>query len=126
MKKIVLFSAFIALSQAASASQIISTYIWNYADGSTKTSTYSGFSEDGFNLANKTCYIESALGVCALIDEAQGALDKEYGQGGHGRFEVKSCTIEGDVVKLNYDRINDYDQKPANFDLDIKPCSTKD
>ncbi len=125
MKKFILFSALIAFTQAASASQIISTWIWKQADGTTQTQTYSGFSEDGFNLATKTCYLESALGVCALIEEARGAQDHEYGSGGHGTFEVKSCSIEGKTVKLSYDRINDYDGR-YGMELDINPCSDKE
>lgn len=124
MKKIALFSAFIAFTQVASASQIISTYIWQNADGTTRESVYSGFSEDGFNLANKTCFLESSLGVCPLIDQAQGAADMSYGQGGHGTFEVKSCVASRDSVKLSYDRINDYDGR-SSMELEIKRCTEK-
>lgn len=123
MKKITLFSAFIAFAQIASASQILSTYTFQNKDGTTYERVYSGFSEDGFNRAQKTCYLESALGVCPLIDQAQGAADMQYGQGGHGTFEVKSCKIEGEIVKLKYDRINDYDGRIADIELDIKPCT---
>lgn len=122
MKKIALFSAFIAFSQIASASQILSTYIWQNADGTTTTSVASGFSEDGFGLAAKTCYVESALGVCALVAQAEGAANEQYSDGGHGTFEVKSCTVQGKVVRLAYDRINDYDGR-SSVELDFKPCS---
>ncbi|AZZ37526.1 hypothetical protein CIK05_12215 [Bdellovibrio sp. qaytius] len=125
MIKIALFSALIAFTQIASASQILSTIIWQHKDGTSTTSVYNGFTEDGFNVANNTCYIESARGVCALIAQAQATVDAEYsGNGAHGTFEVKSCKVEGDTVKLNYDRINDYDhQQHVNISLDIKPCA---
>lgn len=124
MKKIALFSALIVFGQIASASQILSTYTFQNKDGTTYQRVYSGFSEDGFNRAQETCFLESSLGVCPLIDQAQVAADMQYGQGGHGTFEVKSCVAEKDVVKLSYVRINDYDGK-SNIELEIKRCTEK-
>lgn len=121
MKNIAIFSALIVFGQIASASQIISTYTFQNKDGSTYDRVYSGFTEDGFSRAQKTCFIESSLGVCPLIDQAQGAADMQYGQGGHGTFEVKSCVASRDSVKASYDRINDYDGK-SSIELEIKRC----
>jgi hypothetical protein len=124
MKKIALFSAVIVFAQLASASQIISTRIYQNQDGSKYTSVTSGFSEDGFGLADETCFLESSLGVCPLIDQAQGYADEQYGNGGHGTFNVKSCIAEKDVVKVSYTRINDYDGE-IDVLLNIKRCTEK-
>lgn len=128
MKKIALFSAFLAFAQIASASQILSIYRYKNADGSTQKQVYNGFSEDGFTRAETTCYTESALGVCALIAQAQGETERQYSQGAHGTFVVKSCEVVGNVVKLNYDRQNDYgpDADDLDIKLDIKACTGRE
>lgn len=122
MKKIALLSALLAFSQAASASQILSSYLTKKSDGTYSVSIFSGFSENGFTRADQTCYLGSALGVCSLIAQDQGSADIQYSQGGHGTFSVKSCSIERNTVKLSYDRINDYDGT-TEIQIDINHCS---
>lgn len=125
MKKITLISVVLAFTQAATATQILSYYPETLANGKIVANIYSGFLEDGFSRAPNICYMGSAKGVCAIIKEAQAEADRRYSSGDHGTFTIKSCAVEGQSVKLNYDRVNDYalDTDDLNIKLDIKACS---
>lgn len=125
MKKITLILAMSAFTQAATATQILSYYPETLSNGKIIANIYSGFLEDGFSRAPNICYMGSVKGVCALIKEAQAEADRRYSSGDHGTFTIKSCTVEGDSVKLNYDRVNDYalDADDLDIKLDIKACS---
>lgn len=128
MKKIALFSILFAFAQAASATQILSYYTSQKADGKIAVNIYQGFMEDGFTRAEGVCYMGSVQGVCGLIKKAQTQADDRYSNGDHGTFTIKSCKVEGNIAKLNYDRVNDYTLDPSDVDikLDIKSCSDQD
>lgn len=125
MKKIALITAFLACAQFASATQILSYYPATTASGKAIANIYTGFLEDGFTRAPNICYLGSVSGVCALIKKAQAEADRRYANGDHGTFTIKSCTVAGQVAKLNYDRVNDYTLGSDDLDikLDIKSCS---
>lgn len=125
MKKITLISAMLAFTQAAAATQVLSYYPETLSNGKIVANIYSGFLEDGFSRAPNICYMGSAKGVCAIIKEAQAEADRRYSSGDHGTFTIKSCVVEGQSVKLNYDRVNDYalDADDLDIKLDIKACS---
>lgn len=125
MKKIALIATVLAFTQMASATQILSYYPEALPNGKIVANIYPGFLEDGFTRAPNICFMGSAKGVCALIKAAQAEADRRYSAGDHGTFTIKSCVIEGNVVKLNYDRVNDYalDADDLDIKLDIKTCS---
>ena len=127
MKNLVLLSAMLAFTQAASATQILSYYP-KVKDGKITATIYSGFMENGFSRAPNTCYLGAAQGVCALIKIAQQEADRRYSSGNHGTFTVLECRQENSVIKLTYDRISDYPQDATdkNIKLDIKACSDQD
>lgn len=128
MKKISLISVMLAFTQAATATQILSYFPETLSNGKIVANIYNGFLEDGFSRAPNICYMGSAKGVCALVKEAQAEADRRYSSGDHGTFTIKSCTVEGHSVKLNYDRVNDYalDADDLDIKLDINACSAQD
>lgn len=128
MKKITLISAIMAFTQVATATQILSYYPATLSSGKIVANIYGGFLEDGFSRAPNICYMGSVKGVCTLIKEAQAEADRRYSSGDHGTFTIKSCTVEGRTVKLNYDRVNDYtlDADDLDIKLDINACSDQD
>lgn len=128
MKKIALISAVLAFTQVVSATQILSYYPETLPSGKIVANIYNGFLEDGFTRAPNICYMGSAKGVCALVKAEQAEADRRYSSGDHGTFTIKSCVVEGRIVKLNYDRVNDYalDADDLDIKLDIKTCSEQD
>ena len=127
MKKIALISALMVFGQLASATQILSYYPEKDANGKDVTNIYSGFLENGFTRAPNNCYLGSVKGVCAIIKQAQAEADRRYSSGDHGTFTVKSCVVEGEIAKLNYDRVTDYplDADDVDIKLEIKACSNQ-
>lgn len=125
MKKITLISAVLTFTQVASATQILSYYPETLPNGKIVANIYNGFLEDGFTRAPNICYLGSPKGVCTLVKMAQAEADRRYSSGDHGTFTIKSCVVEDSVVKLNYDRVNDYalDADDLDIKLDIKTCS---
>lgn len=124
MKKIALFIAVIAAAQFVSASQIISQQTYQNEDGSKSVEVTSGFSENGFGVAEKTCFVGSSSDVCSLIAQAQAEVNERYSSGDHGTFTVNSCITEKEVVKVSYTRSNDWNDD-EEVQLDIERCSER-
>lgn len=127
MKNLTIVTALIAFTQGATATQILSYYPKIKA-GKMSAAIYTGFMEDGFSRAPNTCFLGSSKGVCVLVKAAQAEADRRYSAGDHGTFTVLECRVEGQVVKLTYDRVSDYPQDATdkNIKLDIKACSEQD
>jgi len=75
----------------------------------------SGFGETGFNAPAAICFIGQAADVCKAVQAEADGSAAEYYEGAHGKFELEACEIaKGEyeretIVKVNYTRINDYD-----------------
>ena len=121
MKSTVL-SLILLMSFSAQATQIISTFITNKADGTYTRDVQFGFGEDGFTSPSTSCYIGMISEVCDLVEKKAGQTQLTYFKGGHGYFEVKQCGVSQEkTVDLIYKKKIDYDGAITVGEV-IKPC----
>ena len=81
-----------------------------------------GFYLSSFLPVGQYCYDGSINEVCSKIKDYEGKYFGEYMGGAHDYFTLKSCVVEGDVVKLETLLNDDYGTDNFKFNTQITKC----
>ncbi len=127
MNKMILLTV-LALGASAQAAKLIHSEAWTTVEKETKVRMGSGLGETGFGGPSAVCFIGDVDGVCRAVKADSDASIERYNEGDHGKYKLNKCdVVKGDaawetVVKVNYTRVNDYDDD-VKVDLEITNCN---
>lgn len=127
MNKLILLVV-LALGTSAQAAKLIHSEAWTTAEKETKVRMGSGLGETGFGGPAAVCFIGNLDSVCKAVKADSEASIAQYNEGDHGKYELNKCDVVKSkyawetVVKVNYTRVNDYDDDVI-VDLEITNCN---
>lgn len=127
MNKIILL-LITTLGLSAQAAKLIHSEVWTTEKQGTEVRMGSGLGESGFSGPAAVCFIGKVEDVCQAVRADADASDARYSEGDHGKYDLNTCAVvKGEyawetVVKVNYTRVNDYDDD-VKFDIEITNCN---